>query len=187
MKYLVIFLILIGTIGLSFALEVEEIKLDEPFMIKLHQTLSIDNIDVTFWEIDDSRCPSDVTCIWEGLASVILHIYTQTQYRTIILTTGENTTLYVDSYEINLIDILPYPVSVKDISKDYVATISISKNKNDIVLSPLKQSKSGVKPDLVDCRSSLVLIIKNSDGSPACVKLETKARLFERGWAKDAV
>ena len=103
------------------------------------------------------------------------------------LITGENTPLYVDSYEINLIDILSYPVSVKDISKDYVATISISKNKNDIVLSPLKQSKSGVKPDLVDCKPSLVLIIKNSDGSPACVKLETKTRLFERDWAKDAI
>ena len=187
MKYLVIILILIGTIGISFALGGKEIKLDEPFMIQLHQTLSIDDIDVTFWGINDSRCPSDVTCIWEGHASVTLRIYNQTQYRTIILTTGENTTLYVDSYEINLIDILPYPVSVKDISKEYVATISISKNKNDIVLSPLKQSKSGIMPDLVDCKSSLVLIIKNSDGSPACVKLETKARLFERGWAKDAV
>ena len=187
MKYLVIFLILIGTVGLSFALEVKEIKSDEPFMIKLHQTLSIDNLDVTFWGIDDSRCPSDVTCIWEGRASVTLYIYNQTQYRTIILTTGENTTSYVDSYEINLIDISPYPVSTKDISKDYIATISISKNKNDVVLSPLKQSKSGVKPDLVDCKSSLVLIIKNSDGSPACVKLETKAKLFERGWAKDVV
>ena len=63
MKYLVIFLILIETIGLSFALDVEEIKLDEPFMIKLHQTLSIDNLDVMFWGIDDSRCPSDVACI----------------------------------------------------------------------------------------------------------------------------
>ena len=187
MKYLVIFLILIGTIGMSFALDVEEIKLDEPFMIKLHQTLSIDNIDVTFWGIDDSRCPSDVTCIWEGRASVTLHIYNQTQYRTLTLTTGENTTLYVDSYEINLIDILPYPVSVKDISKDYVATISISKIKKETVLSPLKQSKNGVKSDLVECKPVLVLIIKNSDGSPACVKPETKMRLFERGWTANAI
>jgi hypothetical protein len=187
MKYLIIFLILIGTVGLSFALEPKEIKLDESFMIKLHQTVSIDNLDVTFWGIDDSRCPSDVTCIWEGRASITLHIYNQTQYQTIILTTGENTTSYVDSYEINLIDILPYPISTKNISDEYVATISISKNKNETVLPPLKQSKSGVKSDLVDCKSFFVLIIKNSDGSPACVKLETKARLFERGWAKDAI
>jgi len=187
MKYLVIFLILIGTIGMSFALESKEIKLDEPFMIKLHQRLSIDDLDVEFSEIEDSRCPSDVTCIWEGRASITLHIYNQTQYQTIILTTGENTTSYVDSYEINLIDILPYPVSTKDISEEYVATISVSKSNKEIILPPLKQSKSGVPSDLVTCKPTLVLIIKNSDGSPACVKPETKAQLFERGWAKDAI
>ncbi len=59
MKYLVIFLILIGTIGMSSALESKEIKLDEPFMIKLHQRLSVDNLDVEFSGIEDSRCPSD--------------------------------------------------------------------------------------------------------------------------------
>ena len=102
-----------------------------------------------------------------------------------MLTTGENTTSYVDSYKINLIDILPYPANSKDISEEYVATISVSKNKNEIVLPPLKQLKSGVKSDLVSCRLGLVLIIKNTDSSPACVKLETKARLFERGWMTD--
>ncbi|MBI2111757.1 MAG: hypothetical protein HYT44_05280, partial [Nitrosarchaeum sp.] len=82
-----------------------------------------------------------------------------------------------------LIDILPYPVSTKDISEEYVATINISKNKKEIVLSPLKQFKNGIKSNLIDCKPTLVLIIKNSDGSPACVKPDTKSRLFERGWA----
>jgi len=54
MKYLVIFLILIGTIGMSFALESKEIELDEPFMIKLHQTLSVDTLDVEFSGIRES-------------------------------------------------------------------------------------------------------------------------------------
>ena len=183
MKYLVIFLILIGTVGISFALESKEIKLDEPFMIKLHQRLSVDNLDVEFSGIEDSRCPSDVTCIWEGRASVTLHIYNQTQYQAITLTTDETTTFHVNSYEIDLIDILPYPVSTKDISEEYVATINISKNKKEIILSPLKQFKNGIKANLIDCKPTLVLIIKNSDGSPACVKPDTKSRLFERGWA----
>ena len=142
---------------------------------------------MTFSEVDDSRCPSDVTCIWEGRASVTFRIYNQMQSQTIILTTNENTTSYVDSYEINLIDILPYPVSTNDISEEYIATISISKNKQEIVLPPLKQSKSGVKSDLVKCKPALVLIIKNSDDTPACVKPETKAQLFERGWATNAI
>ena len=183
MKYLVIFLILIGTVGVSFALESKEIKLDEPFMIKLHQTISIDNLDVEFSGIEDSRCPSDVTCIWEGRASITLHIYNQTQYQTVILTTDETTTFRVNLYEINLIDILPYPVSTKDISEEYVAAINISKNKKEIVLSPLKQFKNGIKSNLINCKPTLVLIIKNNDGSPACVKPDTKSRLFEIGWA----
>ncbi len=181
MKYLVIFLILVGTVGLSFAESDSAISID-PFMIKLHQTLSVDALDVEFSGIEDSRCPSDVTCIWEGRASVTLRIYHQTQYQTIILTTNETPTFHVDSYEITLIDVLPYPVSTKDITEEYVATISISKNINEI-LSPLKQSKSGISSDMVNCKPTLVLIIKNSDGSPACVKPETKAKLFERGWA----
>jgi hypothetical protein len=185
MKYLVFFLILIGTVGFSFALESEEITLDDPFMIKIHQTLSVDNLSVTFSKIEDSRCPSDVTCVWEGRASVTLDIYDQKQHQTILLTTGENTTSYVDSYKINLIDILPHPTSSKDISEEYVATISVSKNQDEIVLPPLKQSKSGVRSDLISCKPGLVLIIKNTDSSPACVKLETKARLFERGWTTD--
>ena len=186
MKYIVIFLILIGTVGLSFSLE-PKTELDEPFLIKLHQTLSVDNHNVEFFGITDSRCPLDVTCIWEGRASVILRIFNQTQYQTITLTTGETTTWHLDSYEINLIDVSPYPVSTKDISEEYVATISISKNKLEIVLPPLKQSKSGVKSNLIECKSALVLIIKNSDGSPACVKPETKAQLINRGWATDAI
>ena len=181
MKYLIIFLILIGTVGLSFAESPSSISID-PFMIKLHQTLSVDSLDVEFLEIEDSRCPSDVTCIWEGRASVTLRIYNQTQYISIILTTGETPTSHVDSYDITLIDVLPYPVSTKDITDEYVATISVSKN-TDAILPPLKQSKNGITSDMINCKSTLVLIIKNSDGSPACVKPETKARLLERGWA----
>lgn len=182
MKYTIFFLLLIGTAGISYAESDDTVSMDH-FMINLHQTISVDTLDVEFLEIEDSRCPSDVTCIWEGRVSVTLRIYNQTQYQTIILT-SESPTFHVNSYEIALIDVLPYPISTKDITEEYVATIGISKITNEI-LSPLKQSKSGISPDMVDCKPTLVLIIKNSDGSPACVKPETKTQLFERGWATD--
>jgi len=181
-KYIVLFLLLIGTVGVSFALDSTDLNLDESFMIKLHQTLSVDNLAIEFSEIDDSRCPSDVTCVWEGVASVTLHIYNQTQYQTVTLNTNDAKNMHVDSYEINLIDVLPYPISNTDISPEYVAVISVSKNPSETILSPLKQSKNGILPNLISCKSTLVLIIKNSDGSPACVKSETKTKLFERGW-----
>lgn len=49
---------------------------------------------------------------------------------------------------------------------------------------PLKQFKSGITTDKITCKEGLNLVIKSSDGSPACVKHETKSKLVERGWAK---
>jgi plastocyanin len=51
------------------------------------------------------------------------------------------------------------------------------------VNSPLKQKKSGVPPEDVECRSGLELVLKATDGSPACIKSETKVKLVKRGWA----
>ncbi len=52
-----------------------------------------------------------------------------------------------------------------------------------IILSPLKQLKNGILPQEIKCKEDLILTIKISDGSAACVKSETKAKLIERGWA----
>lgn len=49
-------------------------------------------------------------------------------------------------------------------------------------LYPLKQLKSGVIFDEIQCRENFVLILKH-DNSPACVKPETKTKLMQRGWA----
>ncbi len=53
------------------------------------------------------------------------------------------------------------------------------------VLSPLKQLKNGILLQDIKCKEGLILTIKISDGSPACVKSETKAKLIERGWASN--
>lgn len=53
----------------------------------------------------------------------------------------------------------------------------------ELVDSPLKQLRSGVTIDEIQCRTEMVLITKSSDGSPACVTSETKRILIERGWA----
>lgn len=49
--------------------------------------------------------------------------------------------------------------------------------------SPLKQFKSGIPAEKIECKQGLQLIVKSKDGSPACVKPETKIKLTERGWA----
>ena len=59
--------------------------------------------------------------------------------------------------------------------------ISMDKPKH---LSPLKQFKSGVKINEIQCSSGLHLIIKSSNNSPACVKPEITQKLIERNWTK---
>ncbi|MGI0018182.1 MAG: hypothetical protein ACREA1_05695 [Nitrosotalea sp.] len=49
-------------------------------------------------------------------------------------------------------------------------------------LSPLKQLKSGIAVQNVTCSESLVLVIKTTDGSPACVKDTSVGRLVRQGW-----
>jgi len=51
--------------------------------------------------------------------------------------------------------------------------------------SPLKQFKSGILLDEIQCKESLILVVKH-DGSPACVKPETIPKLIERGWIYQA-
>ena len=50
---------------------------------------------------------------------------------------------------------------------------------------PLKQFRSGISSDDVQCNNNLLLTQKY-DGSPACVTLETKTKLVERGWTNDS-
>jgi hypothetical protein len=80
-------------------------------------------------------------------------------------------------------NIVPYDI-------DYLifvyGTQSINQNmnvQNNLILSPLQQIKSGISASSVTCRADLVHIIKAEDGSPACVKPDSVAKLVERGWA----
>jgi len=48
---------------------------------------------------------------------------------------------------------------------------------------PLELSKKGMLPEEIPCRNDLILMIKNSDGSPACIKPENTLKISERGWS----
>ena len=63
------------------------------------------------------------------------------------------------------------------------AEIRVYENLPDFLKPPLKQIKSGIPAYEIQCNNSLVLVTKNN-GSPACLKHETKTKLVERGWAK---
>jgi hypothetical protein len=53
---------------------------------------------------------------------------------------------------------------------------------NPDIKSPLKQFKSGVPIYEIECKDDFVKVIKKSNGSPACIKPETKSKLIQRDW-----
>jgi hypothetical protein len=52
----------------------------------------------------------------------------------------------------------------------------------DSSISPLKQYEAGVKAQDVKCKSGFELVIKSSNGDPACVKPSTASKLVTWGW-----
>jgi len=48
--------------------------------------------------------------------------------------------------------------------------------------TPKQQTNVGILPSEVQCKEGLKLFFKSSNNSPACVKPETKDKLFERDW-----
>jgi len=77
--------------------------------------------------INDSRCPSDVVCIWQGEAVVKIEVKAPTK-GTIELSTFDNLTDTVGLYSFELVNVAPYPVSTRTIDPDdYDVTLMINK------------------------------------------------------------
>jgi len=166
-------------------------NLDSEFVLQVNQSAEIksEDLKITFLNVtSDSRCPSDVTCIWQGQAGIELDVQKGEVESTVSLSIGGDSSpeeSIFNSYLIQLVDLSPYPISTKNIQpEDYTATIKITKyeelqNEEISILPPLKQVKLGVERL---CKPELVFVTKY-DGSPACVKPETREKLIERGWA----
>ena len=102
----------------------ENYQLDVPFQIKMNQSVHLEDLELTFGDIEDTRCPLDVNCIWEGDITVWMGIKNQTHRMSGGFTPGYMFS-YLTPYEITLVDIQPHPISTE--KADYVATMKISK------------------------------------------------------------
>jgi len=77
--------------------------LGQPFTLSPGQSVTIDGVRITFVAVgQDSRCPPDVQCIWEGDAEarfrvrnneVVLHTHGGTQYPNSATVNGRTLTL----------------------------------------------------------------------------------------------
>jgi hypothetical protein len=180
-------------IGHVYAQDTSEIDvtLDSPFDLSIRETANLESVWITLLSVtEDSRCPSDVTCIWQGQVTVQLDIQHEDQVELLLLTKNNaESAIVFDKYQIQLIDVKPYPISTQPIKADeYTATLKVISSAEIPrhggppipASSPLKQMKLGEK---IWCKPNLVLIFKY-DGTPACVKPKTAEKLIERGWAQ---
>ena len=189
MKYVSVILILIGACSVTFTLsEISQTqeaysqdvqKKDRLVQISLHQTITFEDLGLTFTGIEDSRCPLDVTCIWEGNALVTLKNYE----REFTLKTDRTNATNVGPYEINLVDVYPYPTTMKGIYEEYIITLSISKTNKEVFLAPLKQIDSGVTLNEIKCNEEKHIAYKQNRIMAACVYEKTLEKLLDRDWA----
>ena len=112
-------------------------ELGEEFGLKINQTAYIGSEDllIEFSEVEqDSRCPSDVVCVWQGVAmvevkgqgpkAVSFDIILSTDDREVDVNNSEG-----DTYVIELVDLEPYPESTKEIRDgDYLATLKVTRD-----------------------------------------------------------
>ncbi len=151
-----------------------------------NQTTTVQPVGIVIHMINmsDSRCPSDVTCIWAGQAKVNLEVRINGNANLLTLTStaGGMDSKSLGNYVVQLIKISPYPTSKTNIKlSDYVLTLKVS------TISPLQQFKSGIAAKNVICMQGFVHVVKANGGSPACVKSDTASKLVARGWALSMV
>ena len=98
--------------------------------VKMGNVYEKDGLEVTFEDFNDSRCPEDVTCFWEGESTVKLLIEGSDSIQFSLSTHpdyNDNIKIY-KSYKITLIDILPYPnTSKKYDPSDYYVKVLVEK------------------------------------------------------------
>lgn len=123
---------LLALISLLF-ISCENETVSESFSVGLESKFKINNdyqsldnyLNFSITEINDSRCPSDVQCIWEGKVDVKIKVLNPTS-GTITLSTYHHLIDTIGNYSFEIKDVSPYPVSNKTIKlEEYDVTLKI--------------------------------------------------------------
>lgn len=128
----ILYTILIIALSVSFpAITAESIQLN------LGETIQYDNLELSFYDIEDSRCPLDVMCVWEGQVLVMVNISNDTDTIPARFTPG-HTVSYITPYNVTLTDIRPHPITTE--KSEYTATLEIVNTKELILpdTSPIR-------------------------------------------------
>ncbi|MFT7073631.1 MAG: hypothetical protein ACJAX3_002630 [Patiriisocius sp.] len=127
MKYSAILLLLV-----SFSLNAQDKKVETPtivFRAPLAETIVKDGISFRLEEIvEDSRCPSDVVCVWAGKAIVKVLVSSKeggSGYIEVLLQNGKQPVLFeTETSLFRAVKLSPYPISSTKNTLEYVLLIS---------------------------------------------------------------
>ena len=100
---------------------------DEIFHTDQYYRSGDNSLKISIREINDSRCPADVVCIWQGETVVKIEIESP-QKSTVSLKLYEDPIDTIGNYSFELKDVSPYPVSTETtLFRDYDVTLRIEK------------------------------------------------------------
>jgi len=110
--------------------QVKSLVLEDKFQIDQSFVATDNSLKFTITEINDSRCPSDVVCIWQGEA--VVKIAVQSPFSdTLELSTFHNPSDTLGSYIFQILEVTPYPISTETIElNDYNVKLKIEKLHN---------------------------------------------------------
>lgn len=108
------------------------IKFDKNSVLKINNCLDIAETEYSlcFESVDDSRCPTNAVCVWEGNAAANFVLKSTTGNTPFTLNTNESfkRDTILNNLKIELIGVLPYPILNKTTNpNEYVVEIKISK------------------------------------------------------------
>ena len=158
-------------------------QLDSVFEVQFqqHAKFQEENLNMKFLNVlEDSRCPTDVTCVWQGRTSLSFSVSQLIKTEVILDTLEKNNVAVFGKYQIELIDVNPYPnSSIPTKNDDYTALLRVSKIIQLDGLSPLKQQKAGILVNDVQCKNEMHVLTIRTNGKIACAYETTAEKL---GW-----
>lgn len=132
-KLLLMPLVMCITLFTVFACDNDEVSIGQEFSLQIGESASIrgEELQISFLEVtEDSRCPKDVTCVWEGRVSCMVEITYRESLHRIILTEPGSTSWPAENFQEYKIayHVEPYPQTVAKITEnEYHLFLSISK------------------------------------------------------------
>lgn len=172
-----------STIGLAQyaagATYASSIALGYPFKLTVNQIAYFEQADLNFRVVnvtEDSRCPSDVQCVWAGQVSILVEAIRASNgdvvgdFTVTIVGGGgpaldDSSTASVEGYVVKLASVEPYPVSTRTIQlSEYIATLIVFKaESNDsesiIASNPVAVDAAGIILEKLDVGHEVSLSI----------------------------